>query len=122
MTRTRAGSGLPTWAWIPALLGVALVLLPLQALVLEERGQCHTKAAVWLQQLDGFQDVVLVLLAGLLAMNWFEPMAGWFQSQMGTGNWAYRWDVIMLLGLFTAFVFGLRSALVEFEPAPATTV
>lgn len=33
MTRTRAGSGLPTWAWIPALLGVALVLLPLGAMI-----------------------------------------------------------------------------------------
>ena len=33
MTRTRAGSGLPTWAWIPALLGVALGLLPLGAMI-----------------------------------------------------------------------------------------
>jgi len=53
-------------------------------------------------------NFLCVLFAGLLAMNWFEPMADLFQSQMGTGNWAYRWDVIMLLGLFTVFVFGFR--------------
>jgi hypothetical protein len=50
-----------------------------------------------------------VLLAGLLAMNFFEPLAGALQGLSGPGSqWASRWDFIALVGLFAGLVFGLR--------------
>ena len=50
-----------------------------------------------------------VLLAGLLAMNYFEPVAGWLESFDRTSiAWSQRTDVIALLGLFVVFVFLLR--------------
>jgi hypothetical protein len=50
-----------------------------------------------------------VLLAGLLAMNFFEPVAGALES-LGGPTWRPRWDFIALVGLFVALVFGLRTA------------
>ena len=47
-----------------------------------------------------------VLLAGLLAMNFFEPAAGFLDGMLG--NYRTYSDVIALVGLFTAFVFALR--------------
>ncbi len=47
-----------------------------------------------------------VLLSGLLAMNLFEPVAGLLDGILG-GYKSYS-DIIALVGLFTAFVFGLR--------------
>lgn len=47
-----------------------------------------------------------VLFAGLLAMNWFEPLAEAL-SGMAPG-WAYHWDIVALLGLFAGFVFLFR--------------
>jgi len=50
---------------------------------------------------------IAVILAGLLAMNFFEPLAGLFPSST---EWQARADVIAFLGLFAAFVTGLRMA------------
>jgi hypothetical protein len=49
-----------------------------------------------------------VVLSGLLAMNLFEPMAGWMETILGTYEWQNRWDIICLLGLFSLGVWGLR--------------
>lgn len=52
-----------------------------------------------------------VLFAGLLAMNFFEPLANWMEGTFSsTPEWQMRWDYIALVGLFTALVFGLRFA------------
>lgn len=52
---------------------------------------------------------VSVLLSGLFAMNYFEPLAGFLGSTVLTSyDWQHRWDVIALLGLFSGGVFGLR--------------
>jgi hypothetical protein len=52
---------------------------------------------------------VSVLLAGLLAMNFFEPLANYLEAAIaGSPEWAARWDVISLVGLFALFVFLLR--------------
>jgi hypothetical protein len=47
------------------------------------------------------------LFAGLIAMNCFEPLAATLE-QSAPGLAAYS-DVIALLGLFTAFIFGFRA-------------
>jgi hypothetical protein len=52
---------------------------------------------------------VSVLMAGLLAMNFFEPIANYLQYTVaGSADWAARWDVISLVGLFALFTFLLR--------------
>ena len=52
---------------------------------------------------------VAVLMAGLLAMNFFEPLANYLEYNIaGSAGWAARWDVISLVGLFTLFTFLLR--------------
>ena len=48
---------------------------------------------------------ISVILAGLLAMNFFEPVASMFPQTM---EWQTRADIIALLGLFALFVTGLR--------------
>ncbi|HUE15844.1 MAG TPA: CvpA family protein [Planctomycetaceae bacterium] len=48
-----------------------------------------------------------VLFAGLVAMDYFEPLADLLQSGLGI-DWASRVDFIALVGLFAAGVFGLR--------------
>ena len=50
---------------------------------------------------------IAVILAGLLAMNFFEPVASMFPA---TAEWQMRADIIALLGLFAALVTGLRMA------------
>ena len=42
-------------------------------------------------------------------MNFFEPAAAIGQGIMGNENWAFRWDMIALLGLFSVFTFLLRA-------------
>jgi len=49
-----------------------------------------------------------VLFAGLLAMNFFEPVAG-FLDDMGSGMERYS-DFVALVGLFALFTFLLRLA------------
>lgn len=54
---------------------------------------------------------VCVLFSGLLAMNFFEPVAVFLQNHIFTSpTWAARCDVIALVGLFAGFVFALRAA------------
>ena len=48
-----------------------------------------------------------VLFSGLVAMDYFEPLADLLQSGLGI-DWANRVDFIALVGLFAAGVFGLR--------------
>jgi hypothetical protein len=48
-----------------------------------------------------------VIFAGLLAMNFFEPLANLLESALGT-DWSYRFDFIALMVLFAAGVFLLR--------------
>lgn len=48
------------------------------------------------------------LLAGLLAMNFFEPLAATLEQSVPAGM-AY-WDFVALVGLFAALVFGFRAA------------
>jgi hypothetical protein len=47
-----------------------------------------------------------VLVAGLLAMNFFEPLA--IMLSGAVPDWTHRWDAISLVGLFIALVFLLR--------------
>ena len=50
-----------------------------------------------------------VVFAGLLAMNFFEPLAGFLERTVALGPfWQYRWDFIALMGLFALFTFLLR--------------
>ena len=50
-----------------------------------------------------------VIFSGLLAMNFFEPLANLLQSTIwSSGTWSHRCDVISLVGLFAAFIFLLR--------------
>lgn len=58
-----------------------------------------------------------VIMAGLIAMNFYEPLADFCDTTFGLGiEWSYRWDVITLIGLFAAVVFGLRTALEKLMP------
>jgi len=62
-------------------------------------------------------NCVVVLLSGLLAMNFFEPMADFCQaSLLSSGSWPYYWDVIALVGLFAALVTGIRMGLEKLSP------
>lgn len=56
---------------------------------------------------------IAVILAGLLAMNFFESFAGMFPSDF---EWQVRADIICLLGLFAAIVTGLRMASEKLMP------
>lgn len=65
----------------------------------------------WCVASEGFvgatQICVIVVLAGLLSMNFFEPLATGLSSALPASyqNWA---DVVALVGLFTAIVFVMR--------------
>src|SRR3990170_263495 len=50
-----------------------------------------------------------VLVSGLLAMNFFEPLADFLQANMAS-SWHQRWDVVSLVGLFALFIVGFRKA------------
>ncbi|REJ97685.1 MAG: CvpA family protein [Planctomycetota bacterium] len=50
-----------------------------------------------------------VLFAGLLAMNWFEPLANTLQGMYADGAAPVYWDIIALVGLFAGLVFGFRA-------------
>ncbi|QDV15639.1 Colicin V production protein [Gimesia panareensis] len=61
---------------------------------------------------------VSVLLAALLAMNFFEPLATFMAGNViGSGAWQQRWDSITLVGLFVGFVFLFREVTVRIAPA-----
>lgn len=68
----------------------------------------------WLVASDGPWSaaitLVAMLTAGLVAMNLFEPLAGFLSRSVLTSyEWQNRWDVIALLGIFAGGVFGLRA-------------
>jgi hypothetical protein len=69
-------------------------------------------AVTWCVAAEGTWGAATVflsaLLAGLIAMNVFEPLAATLESS-APGGAAY-WDVVALLGMFTALVFGFRAA------------
>lgn len=73
----------------------------------------------WCVASEGVWGAVLVflctLLSGLLAMNFFEPLAALLESFLPT---AYRGhaDSVALVGLFIAFAFGLRMATEQIAP------
>jgi hypothetical protein len=56
-----------------------------------------------------------VLFAGLLAMNFFEPLANLLDSMIGSGVEDYS-DLVALLGLFALFTFLLRLASDNISP------
>jgi hypothetical protein len=57
-----------------------------------------------------------VLMSGMLAMNFFEPLADFFDT-LGMGpDWSPRWDFVALVGLFAGLVFGIRTALEKLMP------
>jgi len=45
--------------------------------------------------------LINVITAALLAMNFFEPLADWFEQSKP--SWSYFWDFISLWGLFIVF-------------------
>ena len=49
-----------------------------------------------------------VLLAGLLAMNIFEPVAEMLQNVLPGYEWQHRVDILALLGVFSLSAWGLR--------------
>lgn len=50
-----------------------------------------------------------VFFAGLLAMNYFEPLAMMLQSALNLGPaWNNRWDFIAMMLLFIGFIFAFR--------------
>jgi hypothetical protein len=57
-----------------------------------------------------------VIFAGLLAMNFFEPLANLLESTLGT-DWSVRLDFISLMVLFVAGVFLLRLMSERFVPS-----
>jgi hypothetical protein len=68
----------------------------------------------WLVASDGPWNAAITfvasLLAGLFAMNYFEPLAGFLSSTlMSAYDWQNRSDIIALLGLFCLGVFVLRT-------------
>jgi len=51
-----------------------------------------------------------VLFAGLLTMNFYEPLAIWLERNAAlTGVWSLRLDFMVMVGFFTLAVLGLRS-------------
>lgn len=64
---------------------------------------------------------VVVVLAGLLAMNLFEPVAAFGQGMFSSYVWSYRMDIIALVGLFIGLVFGLRMLFEKLAPVYVAT-
>ncbi len=53
---------------------------------------------------------IATILSGLLAMNFFEPLARWLEMNISASPaWGVRWDVIALVGLFALFVLLFRT-------------
>lgn len=54
-------------------------------------------------------SLVAVLLSGLIAMNFFEPLAAFLSANIANSfEWQHRWDVVALLGIFALVVFLIR--------------
>ena len=59
------------------------------------------------------QTFLCTLLAGLVAMNFFEPLANMLRSVIPE-NYC---DIVALLGLFTGLLFGLRMGTEHLSPS-----
>ncbi len=82
---------------------IDIILLAIVALVT----WCIASEGAWSAALM----CIIVLFSGILAMNYFEPMAELLASSVSSsGTWKYWWDIIALVGLFAIFVFALRKA------------
>ena len=58
-----------------------------------------------------------VLFAGLLTMNYFEPLANLLQSTLGLGPaWNNRWDFVAMMLLFIGFIFAFRIGTEQIMP------
>ncbi|WP_437188245.1 CvpA family protein [Planctomicrobium sp. SH668] len=67
----------------------------------------------WLVASDGAWSAAIAfissIIGGLIAMNYFEPLANFLSATVATQfEWQQRLDIICLLGLFALSVFGLR--------------
>lgn len=71
---------------------------------------CVSTEGLW----GAAHTLLCVLLSALLAMNFFEPLAGFLDGMLGSAR-TYS-DIIALVGLFTAFVFATRLASEQLAP------
>lgn len=75
-------------------------------------------AVTWVVASDGAWGAgltfVCVLFSGLLAMNFFEPLATWLSSNF-SGMEPY-WDLVSLTGLFAIFAFATRMGTEQLAP------
>jgi hypothetical protein len=60
------------------------------------------------------QTLLCTLIAALLAMNFFEPLASMLDGALG--GWRKYSDIIALVGLFIAFIFALRLGIEQLAP------
>jgi hypothetical protein len=72
----------------------------------------------WCVASEGVWGAVLtclsVVLGGLLAMNFFEPMAAVMERSIP--GWGNYWDIVCLIGLFIGFVTAFRVATDRISP------
>ena len=59
---------------------------------------------------------LIVVISGLVAMNFFEPMAGFLEGFSGSLWWRSHCDILALLGLFAASVTILRLSTDRISP------
>lgn len=91
---------------MPGLIDVFLVLvLFLVTFFVAQEGVWH-----------GSLMAIIVILAGLLAMNVFEPLSNQLESIGLTGAWSYRVDFLALVGTFAATVGTLRLLAYRLSP------
>lgn len=73
---------------------------------------------VWCVAAEGLwgaaHTFLCVLISGLLAMNFFEPLAGFLDGLLG--DWKKFSDIVALLGLFIGFIFALRLGTEQLSP------
>ncbi|MEZ6053641.1 MAG: CvpA family protein [Planctomycetaceae bacterium] len=61
--------------------------------------------------------MISVVIAGLLATSFFEVTATFLEQNIANSvEWQHRWDIIAFVGLFAAFVYGLRAATEQILP------
>ncbi len=78
-------------------------------------------AVTWCVASEGAGGAAITLLAilfsGLLAMNYFEPLALLLQDNISSSfSWKSRWDFIALLGLFAFFIGVIRFLAAKISP------
>lgn len=77
-------------------------------------------AVTWCVASEGAGGAAITLLAilfsGLLAMNYFEPLALMLNNVSNSFAWRARWDFIALLGLFAFFIAVIRFLAAKISP------